>query len=159
MFKDSVPLAVEPERALDRAKSVLSAAGLQVEKSGRGELSIKGPGMTSNQQNSLLAITDGTLRAGGGTLDLKADLGGLRFLQRFIRYFPPALCLFLFVVLGGTFYFTGMFAKSPQQIWTVVGVTGGNAALWMIIGPLMSRAITSRIKDDIDRTLSTLAVD
>ncbi|MCE5228907.1 hypothetical protein LLG95_04845 [bacterium] len=159
MFEDSVPLAIDPERALDRAKSVLSATGLQIEKSGRGELSIKGPGLRSTNQNSLLAITDGRLTAGGGTLDLKADLGGLLFLQRFIRFFPPALCLFLFVVLGGTYYFAGMFAKSPHQIWTVIGVTGGQAVLWLFIGPLMSRAMSTRIKADIHRALSSLAVD
>lgn len=152
MHEDFVPLEVDSVKALERARAVMITAGLSVTSSGHGELDLKGPGMSSSHETGLLAITEGRLSVGGGRVELKAELGGLKRLQRFVVIFPAALCLGLFVI----FYLAGLYARNP---WAVAGTTLGNAALWLILGPWMAGRFRRKVESDIHRALTGIAAE
>ncbi len=147
MFHCSAPLVTTPERALERARIAFASCGISVQRTGDATLDLRGPGMLSTHQSSLTAITRGTLAASSGTLALDADLGGLRFMQRFILLFPPALILLLAIIL----HFAG--PRIPlihPAIWI-------NLLIWIVLGPLWARMMGGAVRRDITAALKTFA--
>jgi hypothetical protein len=109
--------------------------------------------MFGGRQNEFAGASRIGLSNGGGEMALDADLGGVEQMKRFLTLFPAGLCLFLAIVLSVVFYST----LGPGA-WTlpVLGVTGGNAILWLILGPVIAKLLRARTVRVLDTLLANM---
>lgn len=134
-YDDRVPFTGDRAAAVERAAQTLMALNFRVTRHEPEWLEAVGPGYRSTKQNPILGATfirlsflDDT-----GEARLEADLGGARWMHRFVHFFPLGLGLFLYVllsvVLGGRF--TGPVTLSVF----------GPLIIWLFIAPLLARRI------------------
>jgi len=139
-YKTSVPFAGSADAAIDIARSQFIVHGFKVNQSGPAEITVTGPGMQSTNQNPILGVTQAKISITSGHISVCAELGGVKFMQRFIYIFPPALCAFL----GFTMAF---FPNTPKHSPLIVIAV---AAPWLVISPLMAKMIKTRTTKAVD---------
>lgn len=154
VYSNTVPMRRDAGEALEKARAVLLAAGFRAGASERGGVVFLGPGLNSTRQNPLLGASRLRLVARGERLSVDADLGGARRLGRFARFFPPLLCLALAIVFTVVFTF-----KFDTLAWMapVYGTTGLLAAVWLLVGPVLARAIRRNTWTALDELVAAVA--
>ncbi len=95
------------------------------------------------------------ISSGGGNLAVEADLGGVANLARFIKLFPIGLVLCLGIAFA--IVFSVIFGPG---VWIVAVATavGGNAVLWLVLGPLLARGFRARTDRALDTLLANMVV-
>jgi hypothetical protein len=152
-YAASLPFRGNTDRAFGLAESALTAIGFRLMERTTGSLDLVGPGMNSSRESALVGASRIHVHSGPGELELKADLGGAARMSRFVTLFPIGLVLFLGVVLSAVFG-----VRHGPGIWIIVVATvvGGNAALWLLLGPLMARWIRTRTCRGLNALLANM---
>lgn len=137
-YQQSIHVARDGKQAFDHIISMFTRHHFMLTKVNEKEARLKGSGMYSTKQNPLLGVSHAVLRLNGQTLKLEAELGGARFMQRFVMIFPfglgVALALVFFAISRSYHALIALAAVSP----------------WLAIAPIMSRWIRSRTVDALD---------
>jgi hypothetical protein len=149
----SLPFSGNTDRAFRLAESALTAIGFRLTERTAGSLELVGPGMNSTRQSALVGASRIHLVRGPGELAVEADLGGVARMSRFVTLFPIGLVLGLGVVLSAVF---SVLFGPGGWIAAVAAATGGNAVVWLLLGPLMARAIRSRTCRGLDALLANM---
>ena len=124
------------------------ANGFRLDRPRETQLIAMGPGiLRSTQQNPLLGVSHATISVSANSIDLQAELGGVKFLQQFIILFPPALGGFLSL----TFFFMPN-APNSAPLMAFVPVLP-----WLVISPLMARWIKTRTTKALDTLVYNMA--
>lgn len=142
-----------PEAMWRFAETLLAAIGFRITNRTPDAMHFEGPGMHSSRQNPLLGATRIHLRCSGRELELDADLGGVQRLARFVVWFPVLLPLALGVLFFAVF--SAQFGPGPWM-WGVGLATGGNAALWFVLGPWMAHRLRIRTLQALEILLDNL---
>lgn len=140
--------------AIDLALSALTSLGFRVTDRASGYLELQGPGMNSTSQSPLVGASRIDLRAGGGELSLRAELGGVRKMARFVVWFPLGLCALVAAALGAVFW---SFGDERAALPGIALAVGANVVLWLVLGPWMARWIHRRTARSLDALLRNAA--
>src|SRR5262245_24613833 len=105
-YGKNVPFHGNADRALEAAISPLTSLGFRIVEQSPTAIELTGPGMNSSRESGLMGATRIRVVARSHELALDAELGGVERLSRFVRLFPVALSLGLFVGLGLIFWTT-----------------------------------------------------
>lgn len=143
-----------PEAVLQAALSTLLSLGFTIVKRDASSATVTGPGLNSTRQHPMLGASAIELKVVDEALQLRAELGGVQRMERFLKLFPLLLGLSLglfFGVIGG-FAFGQAFGVgfgvpwAPGWRWLVVALAFSvlPVAPWLVLGPLMSHAIRQR---------------
>lgn len=148
-YAASLPFHGDTDKAFHLAESALTAIGFRITERTAGSVEMVGPGMNSTRQSALMGASRVHIFGGRGELTIEADLGGVERMSRFVTLFPIGLVLCLGTLLSAVF---GALFGPGIWIVAVAAAMGGNAVLWLLLGPLMARGIRTRT----DRALETL---
>jgi hypothetical protein len=152
-YAASLPFKGDTGKAFGLAEAALTAIGFRITERTAGSVEMVGSGMNSTRQSALVGASRIHIRGGRGELALEADLGGVERMARFVTLFPPGLGLALGVLLGVVF----SLARVPGNwIVPVAVATGGYVLLWLVVGPLMARAIRGRTCRGLDVLLANM---
>lgn len=153
-------LSQSPEQATEQAKLILTSNGFRLDQRTTEQLVFSGPGLRSTRQNPLLGAKKVWIRTAEGHLAIEAELSAMRRLQRFIYWFPWTLGISLGLVLGivqgiafGSQSGAGFGVPTAKGwMWMAFALIGGiiPATPWLILSPIMARAIEKRTKEAID---------
>ena len=154
-YAASVPFSGDTGKAFGLAESALTGVGFRITQRSAGSVELVGPSMNSTRQSALVGASRIHLLGGGGELAVEADLGGVARMSRFVTLFPLALCLSLAIVF--VVLFSALQMPGPWII-AVATAMGGNALLWLLIGPWMARAIRGRTCRGLDALLANMVV-
>ena len=149
-YSRSQQVAVDPERLKELAVQMAAAAGFVIEPPLGPAFELRGPGMQSSRQNPLCGASRMRWVQDGRTVTLEAELGGARWMARFVKVFPLALTLGLVVVLGIVF---GFVLAPQQQIMTLAtlgAIAVFDTVIWLLLGPMMARGIENRTRQALD---------
>jgi hypothetical protein len=152
-YNASLPFRGNADKAFRLAESALTAVGFRITDRSPTSLEVQGPSMFGGRQNEFAGASRVGLTNGNGEMALDAELGGVERMKRFITLFPAGVCLFLMVVLTVVFSLT----MGPGP-WTlpVLAVTGGNAILWLILGPVIAKIFRARTLRALDTLLANM---
>src|SRR4051812_35158201 len=114
-YSSQVPFQGQLHDALQLAIGALTTVGFRVVQRDDHSVDFTGPGLTSTRQNALLGASHIRLEASSGQLAVLADLGGIRWLRRFLLVFPIALCAGICLLLLGVFALV-----LPRALWMVM---------------------------------------
>ncbi|MCI0378566.1 MAG: hypothetical protein L0215_13235 [Gemmataceae bacterium] len=149
----TAPFDGNAAKAFDLATAALTSLGFRTVARSNVMLEVEGPGMMSSRQSALLGASRIKITHGNRRLDLEAELGGVRRLARFVTWFPLGLSLVLAVILSVVFSMT---LNESTWMLPVAAVTCGNAAIWLVAGPLLVRVIHRHTCRDIDTLLQNM---
>ena len=136
----SIPLRGSPEAAIEAARVQFMANGFRIDQAGDGEIDVTGPGMHNTQQNPIVGVSNAKITVSSSHIDIRAELGGVQFMQRFVYIFPPALCAFLAIT----------FAFVPGSPKHSALMAFGPALPWLLISPIMAKWIKNRTIKALD---------
>ena len=142
-------------KAFDLAAAALTSLGFRMIARDGSSLEMVGPPMTSTRQSALVGASHIWVARDLDELSIEAELGGVRRMSRFVIYFPVGLSLLLcalFYVLFGL----GLDNRAGES--PVLAAIGGNAVLWLFLGPLIARHIHARTRRGIDALLENMVV-
>jgi hypothetical protein len=83
----------------------------------------------------------------GNSLRISAELGAARRLGLFALFFPPGLCLFLFVI------FIALGPRHHNAVYVPLLI----AVPWLVLGPLLAKLLRRRTEQAIDALLQSAA--
>ena len=146
-YKTSVPFTGSGTVAIEAARLQLSANGFKLDQPGKTQLIATGPGMRSTDQDPILGVSHAKISVNAGSIELQAELGGVKFMQRFIFLFPPALGGFLAL----TFFFM------PEMPNFVPLLAFAPILPWLVISPLMAKWIKTRTIKAVDTLVHNMA--
>ncbi len=152
-YTTSLPFGGSNEAALRLAESALTGVGFQITRRTARSVEMAGPGMNNNRQSPLVGASQIHLECKPGELTLEANLGGVKRMTRFVTLFPIGLVLCLGVVLSVVF---GFLFGPGTWITAVAGAGGANAAVWLLLGPLIARGIRGRTIKALDSLLANM---
>ena len=142
-YKTSVPYKGPSRIAMETARTHFIANGFRLDQPSETELIAKGQGLYSTKQNPIAGVSRVRIVVSSGSVDIHADLGGVRFLQKFLYLFPLALAGLLALV----FALIPSFPKhSPLVVFLPI-------LPWVALSPLMAGWVKKRTI----RALDTLA--
>ena len=130
---------------MDEAKNYFKLHQFRILTAGTDTIEVKGPGMRSSRQPAIHGISWARLRfshaAGGGTaVSCWAELGGVRWMTRFLIYFIIGMAVFCFAL----FALLGMLGKGPLALVSLAPV-----APWIILIPVLSKVFASRTRKSL----------
>ncbi len=140
-YEKTVSVAGAPEEALARLLENFVQVGFKAESRGEHDFEVRGPGMHSTKQNALVGVSYARAEVAGNTLRVRADLGGVRFMQRFVVLFPPLLIAGLSVVFLFTLDDAGAFVRHSAPMM---------ALSFVLMGVMMAFWIRRRTERAID---------
>ena len=149
----SLPFRGDASEAFRLAEAALTAIGFRFTERTAAALEMVGPGMNNSRESALLGATRIRVSNGNSELACEADLGGVKWLSRFVTVFPIALVLGLGLVLTIVF---SLIQGPGMWILAVAGAVGLNALMWLVIGPLMARGFRSRTDRALDSLLANM---
>lgn len=158
-------LTADPQRSLSELNTVLLAVGFEKVSGKAEQIAYEGPGMRSTRQNPLLGASRIELTSERQGFQLAAELGGVRQMQRFLKWFPISLGLGLFLVLGpilgivfGQAFGVGFGAPfaAGGNWWLLSTLALLPVAPWLVLSPLMGRGIERRSRRALDRLCSSV---
>jgi hypothetical protein len=152
--EENITFNGDSSRALDTALRTLLPLGFEIESQGSGYLALKGPGMNSTRQNALQGISHAEFSANRGSLRVRAELGGVDRMQRFLVFLLIGLGLFDSLVFIGLWYFLDPLRAHP---WFLV-IPLITFIPWIIIGPLLARWIDKRTREALGVLLHNMAM-
>lgn len=143
----SVPFMGSASAAIESARLQLMANGFTLEQPSDTELVATGPGMHSTQQNAILGMSHARIVVSASSIDLYAELGGVKTMQRFVYFFPP-------VLVGGlalTFALIPSFPKEAPLMTLLPAVP------WLFISPFMAKFIKDKTTKAVDALVHNMA--
>ena len=139
-YKTTVPFTGSSSAAMEAARSQFMANGFKLDQFSDEQLVVTGPGMYNNQQNPIVGISHAKITVSSSTIEICAELGGVKFMQMFIYIFPPALGIFLALVFA-------CIPSFPRR----ASLTAILPVLpWVVISPLMARWLKNRTTKAVD---------
>jgi hypothetical protein len=154
-YSKTVPFTGKASKALEVARSTFLPQGFQIVASTDYELRVTGPGINSTKENPLKGITEASIvvRPSASAIEMKATLGGVEKMKKFLTFFPLGMALLFLIIFGAValsvpamrnpvFFLTPLLALSP----------------WFFLSPWMSRMIARRTVQAIDTLLSNMVV-
>jgi hypothetical protein len=155
-YSSKVPFQGQFRDALTLAIGALTTLGFHVAARDEQAIEFTGPGLNSTRQNALLGATRIRLEASGGQLAVQAELGGVRWLRRFVLLFPPMLCLGIGVTL--VIFFTLVKPGAlPRLEAAIAAILGLHMVVWMIVGPVIARRFETKCQRSLDSLIANLA--
>jgi len=148
----------DPSAALEGAIAPLTALGFRIVERGPTSIDFAGPGMNSSRQSALLGATRIRLIGRAQELALEAELGGVEFMSKFVRYFPLGLSAVLFIVLALVFSIQFGDRMGTWWLWPLGIAVGANMLMWLLLGPWMARRMKARTCEALDALLNNIAV-
>lgn len=154
-YTAEIPFEGDTAKALDLAAAALTSIGFRMIARDGSSLEMTGPSTTSTRQSPLTGASRIQATHSGGELSIEAELGGVQRISRFVTFFPLGLC----VAMGVGFFvlFSLIFDDRKWEI-PVLAIMGGNALLWLFLGPLIARHMRTRTCRGIDALLENMAV-
>ncbi|MBM3137069.1 MAG: hypothetical protein FJZ98_02655 [Chloroflexi bacterium] len=153
-YEDFVSFSGEPSRAFDTALTTLLPLGFQVLSEGSSQLVVNGPGFTSTRQNALLGISRAEFTAERSSLKVRAELGGVDRMQRFLIILLVGLGLFDSLIFLTLWYFLDQLGA---HIWFLF-IPALTLVPWVIIGPILARWIGKRTQEALHHLLQNMAL-
>ena len=154
-YSKTVPFTGKAAKALEVARSTFLPQGFQIVASTDYELRVTGPGINSTRENPLKGITEASIviRPSASAIEMKATLGGVEKMKKFLTFFPLGMALLFLIIFGAValsvpavrnpvFFLTPLLALSP----------------WFFLSPWMSRMIGRRTVQAIDTLLNNMVV-
>ena len=152
-YAASRPFRGDTAKAFGMAESALTGLGFRLTDRTAASIELAGPGMNSSRESGLMGASRIRISAGHAELAVEADLGGVERLARFLKLFPIALVLCLGVVFAVVFSVT---FGSGAWIVAVAAAVGGNAAVWLVLGPWMAKSFRARTSRALDTLLANM---
>jgi hypothetical protein len=152
-YDAALPFAGDTEKAFGLAESALTGIGFRITKRTAESVELVGPRMNSSRESTLIGASRIRILDEGRQLVLEAELGGVARMSRFVTLFPMGLMFFLCVVFGVVF---GVAFGPGDWIWAIAAVAGGNALLWLLLGPWMARKFRDRTTSGLDALLANM---
>ena len=137
----------DPIEAGERAARALAHRGFRIDHRSGSSIRLTGPGLRSTRQDPLLGASAVQISPGARHLSIEAELGGIRFLQRFLRWFPPTLLTVLSLPVL-ILFLVGVLP--PAAMLGPAIAVAVNGAVWMVVGPWASRRMAERTRDAVD---------
>ncbi|RJX26543.1 MAG: hypothetical protein C4531_15545 [Desulfurivibrio sp.] len=144
-YRKTLPFDGDRQRAVDLARSVFINNNFKIESADQAEVLVRGPGMQGTRQNPLVGASRVRLRVEAASIELSAELGGVRRIRNFLLLFPPALASLLSLV----FLILPMQPFAAAIPWLAVSP-------WLFLSPLMARWIRSRTIAALDTLLHNM---
>ena len=145
-YQKTITVSHDGQKAFEFAQSIFVQNNFSLKKIGSEEVEFTGPGMHSTHENPLTGVAKARIKWRGKTIQLEANLGGVKMMQWFLFLFPPCLGLFLFTI----FYLVHHSIQSALPALYAVSP-------WIVIGPLMGRWIKNRTLKALDVLLENTA--
>ena len=146
-YNKSVPFNGSASTAIETAQLQLMANGFKLDQPGETELIATGRGMHSTKQNPIVGASHVRITVSSSSINICAELGGVKFMQRFVYIFPPALGGFLALV----FAFIPNFPKRVPLMALLPILP------WLVISPLMARWIKNRTTKALNTLVHNMA--
>ena len=139
-YKTTVSFTGSSSAAMEAARSQFMANGFKIDQYSDEQLEVTGPGMYNNQQNPIVGVSHAKITISSSTIEICAELGGVKFMQMFLYIFPPALGIFLALVFA-------CIPSFPRR----ASLTAILPVLpWVVISPLMARWLKNRTTKAVD---------
>jgi len=153
-YEEKVDFFGDASRAIDTALRTLLPLGFEIESQGSSYLTVKGSGMNSTRQNALQGVSRAEFTADRGSLRVRAELGGVDRMQRFLVLLLLGMGLFDSMVFLGLWYFLDELRAHP---WFLI-IPLLTFFPWIIIGPLLARWIGKRTREALGALLRNMAM-
>jgi hypothetical protein len=152
-YSKTVAFEGTPSKALQVAKSILLPLGFQLSPGNGDELRATGPGINSTRENPLKGISTASIIVRASAIEIKATLGGVEKMKKFLIFFPLGMAILLMIVFGvlalnlpalrrPIFFLIPLLALSP----------------WLFLAPLISRMIGRKTVQAIDTMLNNMVM-
>lgn len=154
-YSKTVPFTGKASKALEVARSTFLPQGFQLVASTDYELRVTGPGINSTRENPLKGITEASIviRPSASAIEMKATLGGVERMKKFLTFFPLGMAL-LFMIVFGVLALTVPDFRRP---WIFL-IPLAALSPWLFLAPMMSRMIGRRTVQAIDTLLSNMVM-
>lgn len=144
----------DAERAFDIALETLLPLGFQIETKGSSRLTAAGPGFGSTRQGALLGVSRAEFTADRSSLRVRAELGGVDRMQRFLIILLVGVGTFDSLLFTALWYF---FGEIRAYSW-FLAIPALTMLPWIFIGPILARWIGKRTKEALDTLLHNMAM-
>ena len=155
-YTTQIPVRSRESDILNKAADLLIACGFNLTSHDKNEVTLQGPGMRSTNQNPILGATEITLRQSHtmrGKVAVDADLGGVRWMRRFMIVLPLSLFIgistLLVIVMAVVFAFVPK-VNFPIESALILAVTG---ALMMFLFSIFTAIMTKRIRRNVETAI------
>ncbi|MDT5059583.1 MAG: hypothetical protein QOH63_42 [Acidobacteriota bacterium] len=152
-YSKTVPFTGSASNALKVAKSTFLPQGFQLVASTEHELRVTGPGINSTRENPLKGISEASIIIRSSAIEIKAALGGVEKMKKFVTFFPLGMGL-LFLIVFGVLALTLPDLRRPWFFLIPIVVL----LPWLFLAPLMSRMIGRRTMQAIDTLLNNMVM-
>lgn len=153
IHETSIAYSGDSQRAMDMALQTLLPLGFQIESQGSAHLIVSNSSYNSTRQSGLKGISRAEFNAGHSTLSVRAELGGVERLQRFLLFLLLGVGVFDTLMLTGLWYFL---ETLRAHTW-FLAIPILSLLPWVFIAPRMTVWIRQRTLDALDILLSNMA--
>lgn len=154
IHEDYVAFSGDGSRAFEIALQTLLPLGFRIESQGSSRLVVTGPRYNSTRQNSLLGISKAEFTAERSSLRVRAELGGVDRMQRFLLFLLLGLGLFDSVLFTALW----LFVEEIHAYTWFLAVPVLTFIPWIFVAPLMVRWISRRTKEALSALLNNMAM-
>jgi hypothetical protein len=127
--------------------------GFQLVASTDHELRVTGPGINSTRENPLKGITEASIIVRSSAIEMRATLGGVEKMKKFLTFFPLGMAL-LFLIVFGVLALTIPDLRRPWFFLIPILALSP----WLFLAPLMARMIGRRTIQAIDTLLNNMVM-
>jgi hypothetical protein len=154
-YSKTVPFTGRASKALEVAKSTFLPQGFHFVTSTDYELRVVGPGINSTRENPLKGITEASIiiRPSASAIEMKATLGGVEKMKKFLIFFPLGMAILFLVVFG---VLALQLPDMRRPIFFLIPLLVFSP--WLFLAPLMTRMIGRRTVEAIDTLLNNMAM-
>jgi len=125
---------------------MLTPLGFQMADESAESITFRGPGMNSTKESPLTGASQIRVSTSEGWLTLEADLGGVRWMERFVTWFPQGLAVVLSLILG-----TVAVIQFNRKVALIAVSTAFLSVLpWRLLSPWICHRIRRRTSHALD---------
>jgi hypothetical protein len=141
----------DARKALDVAASVFAGAGFRIDSRTPSSLLASRTALAGSKQDPLCGASRAEVHATGSAISLKADLGEVRKLMKFLTILIGTMAVTLAVILGILVFHRG---QPPGVLFSLLAF-----APWVVLLPVMNKLFKSRTRRALDTLLhNTIAL-
>jgi len=143
----SIPFKGSVNSAMEAARSYFMASGFKLDQPRENELIALGQRMYSTKQGPISGVSRARISVSSNSIEISAELGGVKFMKQFLYLFPPALAGFLaliFIFIPGVPGYAPLIAALP-------------VLPWVVLSPLMAGWIRNRTIQALDTLAHNMA--
>ena len=152
-YEDFIPYTGDGERAIDIALQTLLPLGFRIESQGSSHLTVTNQHYNSTKQDALMGITRAEFDLSRSALTVRAELGGVERMQKFLLFILLGLGAFDVLLFTGLWYFI---PELHAQTWFLF-IPLVALIPWAIIAPRMTVWIRERTVSALQTLLSNIA--